>query len=78
VFPSHSKDKKDPISMKKILKGEGVWALQKDILGFTFHGDVGKKTIQLEGPQRDFLLGTLHKWIRAATVAGAPVPFMEL
>lgn len=60
VFPSHPNPDKDPIFMKKICKGDGVWALEKDILGFTFKGNIGKKTIQLENQKRDFLLGTLH------------------
>jgi hypothetical protein len=77
VFPSNPVDDEDPISMKKILKGDGVWALQKDILGFTFNGDTGKKTIQLEKPKREFLLEALHRWIRTARTTGAPVPFLE-
>ena len=43
VFPANVIDAEDPISFKKIMKGEGVWALQKDILGFMFDGEVGKK-----------------------------------
>ena len=31
-------DGNDPISLKKPLKLEGLWALMKDILGFTFDG----------------------------------------
>jgi hypothetical protein len=77
VFPSRHDEMEDPISMKKIRKGDGKWALQKDILGFHFNGNVGKKTIQLEAPKRDFLLETLHRWIRAATSSRAPVPFLE-
>jgi hypothetical protein len=38
VFPANIINEEDPISFKKIMKGEGVWALQKDILGFTFDG----------------------------------------
>jgi hypothetical protein len=67
----------DLISDKKLVKGNGVWALQKDILGLTFNRNPGAKTIQLEKPKRDFLLLTLHKWLRAANCAGVPDPFGE-
>ncbi len=75
VFPANVLDTEDPISFKKIMKGEGTWALQKDILGFTFDGEVGRKTMILEQPKRDFLLLVLHKWIRAAKKGPGPVPF---
>ena len=77
MFPAQEQDNEDPISMKKIKKGEGVWALQKDILGFTFGGKAGRKTLQLEAPKQEFLLLTLHKWLRTAQQMGAPVPFDE-
>ena len=38
VFPANEVDTLDAISLKKILKREGQWALIKDILGFTFDG----------------------------------------
>jgi hypothetical protein len=38
VFPSNTINEEDPTSYKKLMKGEGVWALQNDILGFTFDG----------------------------------------
>ena len=38
VFPPDSNDAEDPISLKKLQNGDGAWALQKDILGFTFDG----------------------------------------
>jgi hypothetical protein len=75
VFPANVKD---PISFKKIMKGEGVWALQKDILGFTFDREVGKKTMILEGPKQDFLLVLLHKWIQSAKKGPGPVFFRNL
>ena len=31
-------DAKDPISLKKLKQLEAMWALHKDILGFTFDG----------------------------------------
>jgi hypothetical protein len=77
VFPANSIDEDDPISYKKIMKGEGVWALQKDILGFTFDGGAGCHTMVLEGPKCEFLLTILHKWIRTARRGGAQIPFLE-
>eukprot|EP00956_Cyclotella_meneghiniana_P042616 scaffold248684_cov136-Cyclotella_meneghiniana.AAC.1 len=39
VFPPDEVDANDPISFKKIEKGEGEYALLKDMLGFDFDGD---------------------------------------
>ena len=64
VFPPDDVDGNDPISHKKLLKQEGMWALTKDILGFTFDGE--KKTIWLEAPKREKLLTTLKTWITQA------------
>jgi hypothetical protein len=77
VFPANTIDEEDPISYKKIMKGEGVWALEKDILGFTFDGEAGCHTMVLERPKREFLLTILHKWIRTAGRGGAPILFLE-
>ena len=49
VFQANVINEEDSISYKNTMKGEGVWALQKDILGFRFDGEVGAKTMQLEG-----------------------------
>ena len=38
VFPPDEDDSKNPLSLKKLLKLEGMWALHKDILGFMFDG----------------------------------------
>ena len=54
VFPACEIDENDSISLKKLKKLEGEWALVKDVLGFTFDGD--KKTMILEEPKREFLL----------------------
>ena len=64
VFPPDDVDGNDPISHKMLLKQEGMWALTKDILGFTFDGE--KKTIWLEAPKREKLLTTLKTWITQA------------
>jgi hypothetical protein len=75
VFPANNIDEEDPISLKGLKQLEGQWALQKDILGFTFDGD--KKTMVLEEPKCKFLLTILHKWVCAGTEGGAGIPFAE-
>jgi hypothetical protein len=69
IFPSKVIDSEDPISYTKILKGKGVWALQKDILGFMFDGD--------RTHYNEFLLTILQKWIRSTNRGAAPIPFDE-
>ena len=75
VFPAHELDTEDPISFKKLKKGDGTWMLRKDILGFTFDGDA--KTLWLESPKREALLTTLHTWLRASRATNAGIPFEE-
>ena len=77
VFPAHKLDDSDPISYKKLKKHDGQWALQKDILGFTFTGRPGAKTMQLEHPKREFLLTILHKWIRTLARSQTGIPLQE-
>ena len=47
VFPLDEKDEDDPISLKKILKKEGSWAVFKDVIVFDFDGNHGEHTIRL-------------------------------
>jgi len=75
IFPADDNDDNDPISYKKLRKLEGMWALTKDILGFTFDGV--NKTLWLEHPKREALLDTLKQWIRQATKTKVGVPFDE-
>ena len=75
VFPADDVDEEDPISLKKLKKKDGEWAVVKDVLGFTFNGE--GKTMQLEEPKREFLLAILHKWLRGADKKGGAVPFNE-
>ena len=37
VFPTDDVDENDPLSYKKLLKLEGMWAMTKDIFGFTLY-----------------------------------------
>jgi hypothetical protein len=77
IFPAHPQPEHDPISYKKLLKGEGTWRLNKDLLGFTFNGAPGEQTMQLEAPKQEFLLAILHKWLRASRRARMGIPFAE-
>lgn len=77
VFPSHQQPDEDPISHKKLGKGDGTWSLTKDLLGFTFDGTPGRQTMQLEAPKREFLLTILHKWLRAAKRSHMGIPLTE-
>jgi hypothetical protein len=45
VFLEDEDDSNDPLSLKKLLKNDGQWALVKDLLGFDFDGDA--KTMML-------------------------------
>jgi hypothetical protein len=72
VFPVDIIDRNNPISEKKLLKGEGQYALFKTLLGFDFDGQ--QKTMWLEEQKRAKLLTTLHSWIRAGDCKrGVPV-----
>ena len=57
VFPADDDDENDPLSLKKLRKEEGMWALEKDILGFAFDGD--EKTMWLDEAKRSAILLTL-------------------
>ena len=75
VFPPDEDDEDDPISLKKLKKKEGSWALVKDILGLTFDGD--NKTVWLEDTKREAILTILHGWIRSSRNATHGIPFNE-
>jgi hypothetical protein len=75
VFPACTDDDRDPISTKKLKKGEGTFHTKKCILGFEFDRD--KKTIWLEKDKRAALLTILHHWIQGATKSRRGIPFAE-
>ena len=56
VFPPNEDYHYDPISYKKLLKGEGVWMLEKEILGFMFDGEANHHTICLPDEKRHALI----------------------
>ena len=75
VFPpDHHNPDNDPISQKKLDKGDGAWANVKELLGFTFNGI--EKTVWLSEDKRSALLDTLRVWKRLSTRRGG-IPFNE-
>ena len=75
IFPPHSDETMDPISWHKLVKGDGAWAVEKDILGLTFDGDA--KTVWLDNKKRDALLTILTGWIRAGRDKRFGIAFNE-
>ena len=74
VFPPSQLPETDPISYKKLLKGDGEWSNAKEILGLMFDGT--EKTIWLSHDKRDALLQTLRTWTRLASKRGG-IPFSQ-
>ena len=72
VFPANINDGDDPISEKKLLKGDGQYSLMKTLLGFDFDGN--RKTLWLEEEKRAKLLTILHQWL-CATSREHGIPF---
>ena len=52
VFPPEKDDEEDGISLKKILKKEGAWAIIKNVLGFEFDGNPGEHTTWITEERR--------------------------
>ena len=74
VFPADIVDSNDPISEKKLKKGEAQYSTVKTLLGFDFDGN--RKTMWLEEEKRAKLLTTLKGWIRSGEHERG-VPFNE-
>ena len=70
VFPANADDDEVPISLKKLKKFDGAWAINKDLLGWTFDGIA--KSLELEVEKLDAILATLKSWCRAQMI-----PFEE-
>ena len=77
VFPADDNDEEDPMSLKKLRKREGTWDPVKDILGFEFNGNIGRKDMILEEPKREILLTVLKKWIKSGDDGTGGIPFVE-
>jgi len=75
VFPPSEDDSTDPVSAKKLRKGDGTFETTKCLLGFDFDGV--NKTLWLEEAKRASLLTILHQWIRGATKSRRGIPFAE-
>ncbi|KAL7549198.1 hypothetical protein ACHAWF_012467 [Thalassiosira exigua] len=75
VFESDDEDDVNTISVSKIEKGKGHWALEKELLGFDFDGQ--KHTMWLTAKKRTLLLATLHKWLQSARNGRGGIPFDE-
>jgi hypothetical protein len=65
VSPLSYNNSKDPISAKKLQKGNDTFKSKKCILGFDYNSN--SKTIWLEDEKRAALLTILHQWLRGAT-----------
>ncbi len=75
VFPPDEDDSNDPISEKKLQKGEGRYDTRKILLGFDFGGK--GKTMWLESAKQEKLLTILRGWIRTGTRGNLRIPFGE-
>jgi hypothetical protein len=64
VFPTEEIHEDDPISLRKLRKGDAAWANVKEILGMTFNGN--DKTMWLASEKRDTIIGTLTTWLQKA------------
>lgn len=65
VFPPNDMDdNEDPISLKKLLKGDGAWDIVKEILGWVFDGDA--KTIALAPDKVEDRLSLVDDCLKAA------------
>jgi hypothetical protein len=65
----------NPVSLKKLLKGDGDYRSTKSILGFEFDGV--EKTIWLEEDKRMTLLTILKSWLRTASRSRHGIKFKE-
>jgi hypothetical protein len=72
VFPANIVDANDPISEKKLLKGEGQYSTSKTLLGLNFNGR--QKTLWLEEEKHAKLLTILHGWIGLGNLSRG-IPF---
>jgi hypothetical protein len=75
VFPLDDIHNDNPISEKKLKKGEGTYSTRKTLLGFNFNGE--EKTMWLEEAKRKKLLTILKEWIRAGKRRTTGIPFTK-
>jgi hypothetical protein len=77
VFPPDDINNDNPISEKKLKKGEGTYSnsTRKTLLGFNFNGE--EKTMWLIEAKHKKLLTILKGWIRASKFGTTGIPFTE-
>jgi hypothetical protein len=75
VFLPDVEDSNNPISEKKLNKGEGRYETRKMLLGFDFDGE--GKTMWLKAAKREKLLIILRGWIWTGTQGSAGITFGE-
>ena len=73
VFPPCDIKHEDPVSEKKMEKGDSKFDTQKTLLGFDFDGE--SKTIWLEETKRSSLLLILKGWLRSSATTSYGIPF---
>jgi hypothetical protein len=56
----------DPISMKKLQQGDGLWTARKEILGWVFDG--ARRCIELPQDKVDKITAEIHQVTRQATI----------
>ena len=56
----------DPVSLKKLLEGEGTWDVRKEILGWVFDG--ARRCIELPPKKLDDIVGEIKAILRLPTI----------
>ena len=75
VFPPAEAAANDPIARKKMDKGDGIWALVKELLGFVFDGNPRRNTVAVPKVKRRELVTVMSGWLRVARNPHCGVPF---
>ena len=71
MFPSNDDDDEDPISVKKLIKLDGQWDIEKELVECTFEGI--KNSMVLEEKKMITIIVVLKEWLRSRR----GVPFSE-
>jgi hypothetical protein len=75
ISPPCENSVNNPISLKKLLKGDGQYSTQKCFQCFDF--DSGVKMLWLENNKQKTLLQILHTWLRTAWQTHLVILFQE-
>jgi hypothetical protein len=68
--PDSGKPEDDPVSFKKLLAGDGIWAVRKEVLGWIFDGIL--RTMELPPEKVTRLLGSLSHDSSAPCLTPSP------